>query len=257
MNNINSEIRNLAGKVAIVTGAARNMGRAFSVAMAARGADIVVHYNSESSQPAAEETARLIEAKGARALLVKGDLTSTESVEKLFNDTIQSFSKVDIVINNAGLVIKKPMAEYTEEDFDRSFAINAKAPFLVMKQAAKHIQENGRVINMGTSLLGAFTGMYGIYAGSKAPLEDFTRALAKEIGNRGVTVNTVAPGPIDTPFFHSEENEQSVAYLSAASVANRLGRIEDIVPTIEFLVSEDARWTTGQTLFVNGGFVTR
>jgi NAD(P)-dependent dehydrogenase (short-subunit alcohol dehydrogenase family) len=99
--------------------------------------------------------------------------------------------------------------------------------------------------------------MYGVYAGSKAPLEDFTRALAKEIGGRGVTVNTVAPGPVDTPFFHGEENEHSIAYLSAASAANRLGQIDDIVPLIEFLVSEEARWITGQTLFINGGFVSR
>lgn len=96
-----------------------------------------------------------------------------------------------------------------------------------------------------------------MYAGSKAPLEDFTRALAKEIGSRGITVNTVAPGPIDTPFFHGEENEQTVAYLKSASVVGRLGQIADIVPMIEFLASEKSRWVTGQTLLINGGFVTR
>lgn len=249
--------RDLAGKVALITGAARNMGRSFAVALASRGADIVIHYNSESSASDAEETARLVKAQDSRALLVQGDLSQESAVEKIYQETLQAFEKVDIVINNAGLVVKKPMAEVTEEDFDRSFGINAKAPFFIMKHAAKHIQDNGRVINMGTSLLGAFTGFYGVYAGSKAPLEDFTRALAKEIGNRGITVNTVAPGPIDTAFFHGEENEQSVAYLSAASVMGRLGNIEDVVPMINFLTSENARWVTGQTLFVNGGFVTR
>ncbi|QFT39661.1 MULTISPECIES: SDR family oxidoreductase [unclassified Vibrio] len=254
MNSLN---RDLEGKVALITGAARNMGRAFAVSLARRGADIVIHYNSDSSAGEAEETARVVKAQNARALLVQGDLSKEASVEKVYTQALAAFERIDIVINNAGLVVKKTIAEVTEEDFDRSFGINAKAPFFIMKHAAKHIQDNGRVINMGTSLLGAFTGFYGVYAGSKAPLEDFTRALAKEIGSRGITVNTVAPGPIDTAFFHGEENEQSVAYLSAASVMGRLGNIDDVVPMINFLTSEESRWVTGQTLFVNGGFVTR
>lgn len=249
--------RNLEGKVALITGSARNMGRAFAVALASKGADVVVHYHSENSKADAEETARMVKNEGRRALLVSGDLADSEVVTTVFNDAMAAFEKLDIVINNAGTVIKKPFIEYTPEDFDRSFGINAKAAFLVMQQAGKHLAEGGRIISMGTSLLGAFTGYYGVYAGSKAPLEHFTRALAKEVGHKGVTVNTVAPGPIDTPFFHGEENEQSVAYLKAASVANRLGEVEDIVPIIEFLTSEEARWVTGQTLFVNGGFVTR
>jgi NAD(P)-dependent dehydrogenase (short-subunit alcohol dehydrogenase family) len=248
---------NLDGKVVFITGAARNMGRAFAVALAKRGANVAVHYHSGPSVSDAEETARLVKQAGAQALLVKGDLSVPSVVEAVFTDTRKIFGRIDIVINNAGMVIKKPIADVTEEDFDKSFGINAKAPFFVMQQAAEHLEDGGRVINMGTSLLGAFTGFYGVYAGSKAPLEDFTRALAKEIGDRGITVNTVAPGPIDTPFFHGEENEQSVAYLSAASVAGRLGRIEDIVPMIEFLASPEAQWVTGQILFVNGGFVTR
>lgn len=256
MTNENRQ-KDLEGKVAFVSGAARNMGRAFATSLAVRGANVAVHFHSESSQADAQETARQVQALGGQALLVQGDLSKLANVEGAFEATLRKFGRLDIVINNAGIVIKKPMAEYTEEDFDRSFGINTKGAFLVMQQAARHIADNGRIINMGTSLLGAFTGMYGVYAGSKAPLEDFTRALAKEIGGRGVTVNTVAPGPIDTPFFHGQETEQSVAYLSAASVAGRLGHIEDIVPTIDFLTSESARWITGQTVFVNGGFVTR
>jgi NAD(P)-dependent dehydrogenase (short-subunit alcohol dehydrogenase family) len=127
----------------------------------------------------------------------------------------------------------------------------------VMQEAARRIAEGGRIINMGTTLLAATTGMYGVYAGSKAPLEAFTRALAKEIGSRGVTVNTVCPGPIDTPFYHSQENEQSVAYVTRMSVANRLGTIDDVVPLIEFLASPKSQWMTAQTLFINGGYLAR
>lgn len=248
---------NLAGKVAIITGAARNMGSAFAKALSAQGCDIVIHYNSESSKDDAISTAKQVESFGSKALLVQGDLTKHDNVKRLFGAAKQAFGKVNIVINNAGLVIKRPFVEYTESDYDQLFNINCKAAFFVMQEAAKSIEDNGRIINMGTSLLGAFTGHYALYAGSKAPLEDFTKALAKEIGARGITVNTICPGPVDTDFFHGEENEQAVAYLSAASVANRLGQIEDIVPIIEFIASEGSQWTTGQTLFVNGGFVAR
>lgn len=248
---------NLQGKVAVITGAARNMGSAFAQSLALKGCNIVVHYNSESSFEDAQRTANTVKQNGSNAILVKGDLSKLENVKELFSKAVDAFGSVDIIINNAGKVIKRPFVEYTEDDYDQLFNINCKAAFFVMQEGAKYIEDNGRIINMGTSLLGAFTGFYALYAGSKAPLEDFTKALAKEIGSRGVTVNTICPGPVDTAFFHGEENEQAVAYLSAASVANRLGKIEDIVPVIEFIASEKSQWTTGQTLFINGGFVAR
>ncbi|MEL7110825.1 MAG: SDR family oxidoreductase [Pseudomonadota bacterium] len=249
--------RDLEGQVALITGSARNMGRAFAVALASRGADIVVHHHSETSARDAEETARLIQQQDTKALITQGDLSDPQAVREVFQAAKDAFGRIDIVINNAGVVIKKPFTEITEADFDRAFGINAKAAFFTMQEAAKSIEDNGRIINMGTTLLGATTGMYAVYAGSKAPLEDFTRALAKEIGGRGVTVNTVAPGPIDTPFFHGEENEQSTAYLSNMSPLGRLGNVEDISPLIDFLASEESRWVTAQTLFINGGFLAR
>ncbi|MBX9646649.1 MAG: SDR family oxidoreductase, partial [Xanthobacteraceae bacterium] len=249
--------QDLIGKVALITGAARNMGRAFSVALAKRGADIVVHYHDESARTDAEQTAAEIEQSGRRALIVAGDMTDRANIEHLFEAAMQAFGRIDIVINTAGIVIKKPFAAITEEDFDRSFGINAKAAFFIMQEAANRISDNGRIINLGTTLLGATTGYYSVYAGSKAPLEDFTRALAKEIGGRGVTVNTVAPGPVDTSFFHPAETPESTEFLKHMSVQSRLGRIEDIVPMITFLASPEAGWVTAQTLFVNGGFLAR
>lgn len=247
----------LNGKVALVLGSARNMGRAFAVSLASRGASVVIHHRSASSESDAQDAAKQIEAAGGSSLIVSGDLAESSTVKAIFDRVKSELGRVDFVINCAGVVIKKPFAEYTDEDFDRSFDANAKAAFYVMREAAKTIEDNGRIISLGTSLLGAFTGFYGVYAGSKAPLEDFTRALAKEIGSRGVTVNVVAPGPVDTGFFHGEETPESVAYLSAASVANRIGTIDDIIPMIDFLCSPGSAWVTGQILFVNGGFVTR
>jgi NAD(P)-dependent dehydrogenase (short-subunit alcohol dehydrogenase family) len=252
-----SSQKELAGKVALITGSARNLGRAYAAALARNGADIVVHHHAPSSNSDAEDTARLVRAEGTRAVAVAGDITDLSAVRKLFDETIKTFGRVDIVINNAGVIVKKPLVDVTEEDFDRSFAINAKAAFFIMQEAARRIADNGRVINMGTSLLGATTGLYSIYAGSKAPLEDFARALAKEIGARGVTVNTVCPGAVDTAFYHGQENDESEAFSRQMSVANRLGRPEDIVPLIEFLASPRSQWITAQTLFINGGMVAR
>jgi NAD(P)-dependent dehydrogenase (short-subunit alcohol dehydrogenase family) len=247
----------LDGKVAIVTGAARALGRALAVALASNGADVVVHHHGGGSTADADETARLIRAAGARAHVVAGDLAEVATVKRLFDEAFAAFGRVDIVVNNAGAIVKKPILEVTEADFDRSFAINAKAAFFVMQEAARRIADGGRVINVGTSLLAATAPGYAVYAGSKAPLEDFTRALAREIGARGVTVNTIAPGPLDTAFYHSQENAQSVAYASKLAVAGRLGTPDDVAPVVAFLASPRSQWVTAQTIFVNGGYLSR
>jgi len=247
----------LTGKVAIVTGAARNLGRAYARGLAEDGASVVVHYNSDSSRADAEETLSLITSAGGAGITVQADLTTVADIENLFAKAIAAFGGVDILVNNAGMVLKKPVADVTEDEFDRIFDVNTKSVFFAMRTASRLLRDGGRVINLATTLLAATTGQYGVYAGSKAPLEDFTRALAIEIGARGITVNTVAPGPIDTSFFHGQETPESTAYLSHASVSGELGRIDQIAPTIRFLASAEAQWITAQTIFVNGGFVAR
>lgn len=249
--------KELSGKVVIITGAARNMGRAFAVHLAQKGANVVIHYHNEKSKADARETAGLVEASGSKAGIFEGDLSNTGLVKKLFAYAMDTFGRVDIVINNAGLVIKKSFLDITEDDFDRSFGTNARAAFFVMQEAASVLSDNGRIINMGTTILGATIPYYAVYAGAKAPLEDFTRSLAKEIGHRGITVNVVAPGPIDTAFYHGAETRQSEERAAQASVAQRLGKVEDIVPVIGFLASPDAQWVTAQTIFVNGGYLAR
>jgi len=164
-----SEARELADKTAIITGAARNQGRAFAQALARKGANIVVHYHAAASRADAEKTARLVTAQGAKALLVEGDLANIATVKRLFAEARQVSQSIDIVINNAGLVIKKAFVEITEEEFDRAFDVNAKAAFFVMQEAAKNIADNGRIINIGTTILGATIPYYSVYAGSKAP----------------------------------------------------------------------------------------
>src|SRR5262249_35911056 len=129
--------------------------------------------------------------------------------------------------------------------------------FYSMREAATRISDFGRIINMGTSLMGAMAPGYGAYASTKAPVEALTRTLAREIGERGVTVNTIAPGPVDTPFYHGQEPPQREAYAASLRVARRLGHVSDIVPLVEWLASPESQWVTGQTLWINGGYLTR
>jgi NAD(P)-dependent dehydrogenase (short-subunit alcohol dehydrogenase family) len=248
--------RELLGKVAIVTGARNNLGRGFAVGLARKGADVVVHYHREATRDQAEETARLVREQGAKAILVPGDLSQVANIKRLFDETTKAFGRVDIVVQNAGSLVKKPMAEITEAEYDRVAGINSKGTFFIMQEAIRRIADNGRIVNIGTSLLASTIGNYSAYAGTKAAMEDFTRALAREIDwKRNITVNTIAPGPVDTPFFREPESPEAIAAI--AGLAGRLGTIDDIVPLVEFLASPQSRWVNAQTIFINGGYVTR
>lgn len=246
----------LNGKVALVAGGAKNLGRAIALNLAARGAQLVVHYNSPESQAEAAQTVAQIQAAGGTALALQADFRRVAAIENLFTQTLQHFGRVDIAVNAVGKVLKKSTLETSESEFDEMFAVNTKAAYFFMQQAARHLQDGGKIINIATSLLAAFTGGYGVYAGAKASLEHFTRACAKELGARRISVNCVAPGPLDTPFFHAAENAATTAYLSAASMNGKLGEIADIAPIVGFLAGE-GWWINGQIIFANGGFATR
>lgn len=247
----------LKGKVAIVTGARNNLGRGFAVAFGKAGANVVVHYHTSETKDQAEQTVKMVEEAGGKAILVSGDLGKVSNVEKMFDVAFNKWGRVDILVNNAGKIVKKPIADITEEEFDALANINSKGTFFCMREAAKRLSDNGRVINIGTSLFGAVTPNYAAYAGTKAGMEEYGRALAREIGARGITVNTVCPGPVNTPFFHGQENEHSVAYVSKLSVAGRLGEVSDIVPLVAFLASPKSQWLSAQTFWINGGYYTR
>ena len=249
--------RELSGKVAIVTGARANFGRAFSVALAKHGADVVVHYHRRETIAEAEETARLVREQGTRAALVEGDLGQAETVKQMFDTAFESFGRADILINNAGAIVKKPMAEVTDEDLERMININTRGSFLCTREGARRLSDNGRIINIATSLLAGAAPNYAAYAGSKAIMEEITRMGAKELGGRGITVNSISPGPVDTPFFRSMETPESTEFAASLSVASRLGVVGDITPLVEFLALPSSQWITGQTIWINGGYLTR
>ncbi|UDM52554.1 MULTISPECIES: SDR family oxidoreductase [Cupriavidus] len=252
----------IRGKVALITGGAKNLGGLIARDLAAQGARaIAIHYNSAASRADAEATVRALQASGAQAVALQADLTSAGAVERLFADAVAAVGRPDIAINTVGKVLKKPFAEISEAEYDEMSAVNAKSAFFFLKEAGRHVNDHGKIVTLVTSLLGAFTPFYAAYAGTKAPVEHFTRAAAKEFGARGISVTAVGPGPMDTPFFYGQEGDDAVAYHKGAAALSPfsptgLTHIEDVVPFIRHLVS-DGWWITGQTILINGGYTTK
>lgn len=254
--------RTLQGKVAVIAGGGKNLGALIAhqfVDAGARG--IVVHYNSDGSRTAAEATVTALKDKGADAIAVQGDLAKVDNNVRLFDQAVAHFGAVDVAINTAGVVIKKPILQVTEDDYEQSFAANSKAAFFFLQQAGRTLSERGSIVTIVSSLLAAYTDSYAIYPGSKAPVEHFTRAASKEFGGRGISVNAIGPGPMDTPFFYGQESKESSAYHASAAALSGFSKtgltdIQDIAPIVKFLVT-DGWWITGQTIFANGGYTTR
>ena len=248
--------RKLDGKSAVVAAGAKNLGGLVSRDLAALGANVAVHYNSDSSRSDAEKTAAAVEEQGGKAVIVQGDLTVPDNVSALFDAAVDAFGGVDIAVNTVGRVLRKPIVETTEAEYDSMFDINAKAAYFFIQQAGKRLNDNGTIISIVTSLLAAYTDGYSTYAGGKAPVEHFTRAASKEFADRGISVNSIGPGPMDTPFFYPQETPERVEFHKSQAMGNRLTDIEDIAPIVTFLATE-GHWITGQTIFANGGYTTR
>lgn len=246
----------LEGKVAVVGAGAKNLGGLISRELAKGGARVLVHYNSDATREDAEATLKAVKDLGSEAFAIQGDLTKPANVAALFKQAKDRFGGVDIAVNTVGKVLRKPIVETSEEEYDSMFDINAKAAYFFIKEAGIHLNDGGKIITIVTSLLAAFTDGYSTYAGGKAPVEDFTRAAAKEFGRRGISVTAIGPGPMDTPFFYGQETPERVAFHKSQAMNGDLTKIEDIVPIVRFLATE-GWWITGQTIFANGGYTTR
>ncbi|MGW6585460.1 SDR family oxidoreductase [Streptomyces globisporus] len=253
---MSAQQQSLNGKTAVVAGGAKNLGGLISRSLGEAGANVVVHYHGENTAADAEKTAEAVRGTGAQAVVVREDLTRVERVRSLFDQALDAFGGVDVAVNTTGMVLRKPIAETTEEEYDRMFAINSKAAYFFLQEAGARLNDGGRIVSLVTSLLAAFTDGYSTYAGAKAPLEHFTRAAAKEFAPRGIAVNNVAPGPMDTPFFYPQETPERVEFHKSQAMGGRLTEIEDIAPLVTFLVTEGG-WITGQTIFANGGYTVR
>ncbi|MEK3944674.1 MULTISPECIES: SDR family oxidoreductase [Paenibacillus] len=245
--------QNLAGKVALVTGASRGMGREIAENLAQQGAKVVVNYSSNPGK--AEEVVTGINLKGGEAVAIRADISQVAELEQLFQTTLEAYGQLDILVNNAGIMITKPILNMTEEDFDKQFAINVKGTFFACQQAAKYMNDNGRIINFSTSVTGQMFPTYSVYAGTKGAVEQITRQLAKEFGRKGITINAVSPGPVNTELFTVGKSVEEIATVGNMNSFGRLGEPEDISNIVLFLASKESQWVTGQTIRVNGGFI--
>jgi 3-oxoacyl-[acyl-carrier protein] reductase len=241
----------LAGKVAIVTGASRGIGREIALRLSQEGASVVVNYARGADQ--AKDVVSAIEAAGGKALAVQADVSKTAEIRDLFDRTQETYSQIDILVNNAGVTLTKPVAEVTEAEFDNLFAINVKGTFFACQEAAKRMAEGGRIVNFSSSTTAIMMPTYGVYVATKGAVEQLTRSLAKELGDRQITVNVISPGPTDTELFTVGKTAEQIQRFTQMTALGRLGKVEDIADVTAFLCSEQARWITGQNIRVNGG----
>ncbi len=241
----------LKNKVVIVTGSSRGLGKETASELANNGAKVVINYNSNQTE--AEAVVDEITSKGGEAIAVRADVSKSKDVNRLFEQTIQHFGKVDILINNAGIMITKFLKDFTEEEFDKQFSINVKSVFLTMKKASELLEANGRIINISSSTSRLMMPTYAIYSATKSAVEQMTKVFAKEIGSKGITVNSILPGPMNTELFLEGKSEELINRIASLSAFNRIGYVEDIIPVILFLSSQSSQWITGQTLGINGG----
>ena len=242
---------NLKGKTAIVTGSSRGIGKAIALRLAKDGANVVVTYHS--SKDTAEEVVNEIKAKNVDAIALQINVREIESVRDMFSKAIDHFGKVDILVNNAaGKNIFKPNVQMTPEEYDSMFDIT-RGVYFTLQEAAKQLADGGRIVSISTGVTSMTTPGSGAYAGSKAAVEQFSNSLAKELGDRLITVNTVAPGVTDTDGLVLEQEQ--VDELISQTPLNRLGKPNDIANVIAMLVSDDAGWITGQNIRATGGIV--
>lgn len=241
----------LKKKTAVVTGSSRGLGKITALALARSGANVVINYNSNQAE--ADEVVREITSEGGKAIAIGANVSLAEDVSRLFESAIAHFGKVDILVNNAGIMMTKPLQNFTEEEFDTQFAVNVKSVFLMMKAAAEKLEANGRIINVSSSTSRLMMPGYAVYSAAKAAVEQMTRVFAKEIGSRGITVNAVLPGPMNTELFLKGKSEELISRIAGLSAFNRIGETEDIVPLILFLSSDKSQWLTGQNIGINGG----
>jgi 3-oxoacyl-[acyl-carrier protein] reductase len=244
----------LRGKTALVIGSARGIGKAIAERLASRGADIVVNYST--NEKSARETVENIKKQNIRAIAIKADVTKVAEIESLFSAAIQEFGKLDIVVANAGKeVAGQPILETTEADFDRVLAVNVKAVYFTLQNAARHVADDGRIIYVGSSATAFAIPGLGLYSGSKMAPRLWVEVLAKEIGHRGVTVNSILPTGIEGAGIFTELPSDDLLRMMviANSPRGRMGTVDDVADAAEYLAGHLSSFVSGQHLLVTGG----
>lgn len=238
-------------QVAIVTGASRGIGRAIALRLAQKDNAVIVNYASNEAE--AISVVQRIQDLGGRAHAVQADVSLAGDVRKLFDTADEVFGGVDILVNNAGVMQASPTADVDDEQFERHFAVNVRGVFFALREAAKRLRDGGRIVNFSSTTLALNAPGYAVYNGTKGAVEGFTRVVAKELGARGITVNVVAPGPVETDLFLNGKSEADVQRMAGLAPLRRIGTPPEIADVVAFLTSAEAGWVNGQIIRVNGG----
>jgi 3-oxoacyl-[acyl-carrier protein] reductase len=240
-------------KVAIVTGASRGIGAAIAERLAQDGFTIIVNYAGNAT--AADATVHRIEQAGGKAIAAQADVSDAQAVQRMFDAAETAFGAVDVLVNNAGIMSLSPIATMKDDEFDKLVNINLKGTFNTLREAAKRLRNNGRIINFSTTVVGLKLENYSVYAATKAAVETLTAIMAKEMRGRNITVNAVAPGPTATDLFLNGKSDELIAHMSKMAPLERLGSPEDIANVVAFLAGPDGAWVNGQTIRANGGLI--
>ncbi|KAK9358836.1 hypothetical protein V1504DRAFT_259118 [Lipomyces starkeyi] len=241
----------LAGKVALITGGSKGIGRATALRLAQEGANVVINYSSDAS--AAEEVVKLIGAD--HSLAVKADAGNVAELERLVDEAVTKFGKIDILVPNAGVMLMKDLETTSEHDFEVSMALNVKGPYFLAQKAAPHMAPGSHIIFFSTTLCAAstVTANYLLYVTTKGAVEQMTRVMSKDLARKGISVNAVAPGPTGTDLFFRGKSEQVLKVIAGFNPQNRIGTPEEIADVVAFLGGDGSKWITGQIVRVNGG----
>lgn len=242
----------LENKVIIVTGSSKGIGKEIAIQLAKNGAKVVVNHSNSATE--AEDTVLKITKDGGTAFAVRADVSNRDDVTQLFDKTIAEFGKVDVLINNAGVMISKELKDNTQDDFSKQFDINVRGIFNTLQEAHSKLSDNGNIINVSSSTVKLMFPTYALYSASKAAVEQMTRVFSKEIG-RGISVNAIAPGATETELFLNGKSQEFIDKLSSMNAFNRLAKPIDIARVAVFLASDDSKWISGQVIGANGALV--
>jgi 3-oxoacyl-[acyl-carrier protein] reductase len=240
-------------RTAIVTGASRGIGAAVAQRLTRDGFNVIINFAGNAAE--AETLVGTIKKAGGNALAVQADVSDPAAVRSMFDKAESVYGGIDVLVNNAGIMQLKAIADTTDEFFDRHVAINLKGVFNGMREAAKRLRSGGRIISFSSSVVGLYQPTYATYAATKAGVEAMTHVLSKELRGRNVTVNVVAPGPTGTDLFLQGKSKELIEQFAKLSPLERLGTPEDIANTVSFLAGPDGSWINGQILRANGGVI--
>ena len=242
----------LAEKVVLITGASRGIGATIAQAAAQAGAHVIVNY--AGNRATADAVVATIAGAGGQALAVQADVSQPADVKRLFAESIARFGRVDVLVNNAGIMDLALIKDTTDEMFQRTLDINVKGVFNTMREAATQLADGGRVINLSSSATRLMMPTYAAYCASKGAVEQLTRVFAKEMGPRNITVNTLSPGPVHTELFNKGKSAELIARIASMSAFNRIGEPQDIADAVLLLASDESHWISGQNLGANGAY---